>query len=152
MEPIATSGWVARHRLVSETTKRGITIRPLVVVRFVRWFGSRPGEDVDAAPRATPRRLWLLAALGFGVGDVVTTSIGLGMAGVVEANPLLLAAVQPLTLWSMIALKVAVFAGCYAFWKRMPRPHAVGVPLGLALAGFLVTARNVHVLLRASGG
>lgn len=109
----------------------------------------RPSDRPDDA--SATRRLWLLAALGFGVGDVVTTSVGLGTAGVVEANPLLLASLQPLDLVTMVALKVAVFAGCYLFWKRIPDPYAIGVPLGLALSGGLVTAWNVHVLLRAGG-
>jgi len=114
----------------------------------VRSPDIRPVDDVHAVPR----RLWLLAALGFGVGDVVTTAVGLGMVGVVEANPLLLASLRPVTLGTMIALKLAVFAGCYVFWRRLPQPHAVGVPLGLAVVGVLVTARNVHVVVRASGG
>jgi hypothetical protein len=109
----------------------------------VHWHESIPSVDV---PRLDALQLWLVAVLCFGVGDVVTTSIGLGLAGVVEAHPVAGSLFQYPPLGVMVALKSVVFGVCYALWAWTPRPHCLGVPLGLALVGVLVTAWNLHVL------
>lgn len=100
-------------------------------------------------PRLDAEQLWVLAILGFGVGDLVTTSIGLLMPGVVETHPLAAYSFQYTILGSMIVLKGIVFGSCYVLWRRIPRPHCVGVPLGLAAFGVLLTVWNLQVLLRA---
>lgn len=90
---------------------------------------------------------WLVAVLFFGVGDVVTTSVGLGVDGVSETCPV----TRPLVGWygppAFVALKVAAFAGWYALWRALPRPYCAAVPVGLAVLGVALTAWNLHVLL-----
>jgi hypothetical protein len=100
-------------------------------------------------PRGDVVRLWGIALLCFGAGDVVTTTVGLRLAGVVELQPLAARLFRYSTLWGMVILKTAVFSGCYALWRRAPEPYCVGVPLGLATLGVVVVAWNVHILVLA---
>lgn len=96
--------------------------------------------------------LWSIAVLGFGVGDVVTTAVGLRMVGVVELNPVVAGLLGDSLLGPMVAVKLLVLGGGYLLSRRLPRAPAVGVPLGLAALGVTVTAWNVHVVLRAVTG
>lgn len=91
-------------------------------------------------------RLWLFACLGFVVGDIATTSIGLRLDGVTELNPLVADFFAFSVLGTMTVLKVAVLGGSILLWNYLPRPHCRGVPLGLATTGVLVTAWNCVVL------
>lgn len=90
--------------------------------------------------------LWLVAGLGFVVGDMLTTSIGLGFVGVAEMHPIGARLFQYSIVGTMVALKIAVFGGCYLLWKHTPRPHCVGVPLGLAIFGILITFWNLYII------
>jgi hypothetical protein len=93
--------------------------------------------------------LWLIAVLFFGVGDVVTTGIGLDLTGVSEIGPLRSVILRH-GVFAIVGLKLVTFAACYVLWRVVPRPHAVGVPLGLALLGVPVTGWNVAVLVLAT--
>lgn len=112
----------------------------------VAWHASLPAVDIPGKG-ATP--LWVIAVLFFGLGDVVTTSVGLEMVGVVEANPVAAALVERSGVGAIIVQKGAVIGGGYALWVHTPRPYRLGVPLGLALLGVLVTTWNFHVLMAA---
>jgi uncharacterized membrane protein len=105
---------------------------------------------VVSVPRRGAVGLWAVALLCFGAGDVMTTTVGLRMSGVVELHPLAAHLFRDSGLGAMIALKTAVFGGCYLCWKRVPEPHSVGVPLGLAILGVAVVAWNVRVLVLAT--
>lgn len=94
-------------------------------------------------------QLWVIVGVGFVLGDIVTTSIGLGRSGVVESQPIAAHLFQYSVIGTMITLKLAVVGGCYLVWRRVPRPHRVGIPLGLAALGILVTAWNLFVLSQA---
>lgn len=91
--------------------------------------------------------LWGAAILFFGVGDVVTTSIGLAMSGIYEAGPVTGLVIAHHGLIAMVPVKIGVLAGCYALWRFTPHPHRVGVPFGLAMLGVLVVSWNVFVKL-----
>lgn len=91
--------------------------------------------------------LWLLAILLFGVGDVVTTAVGLAGGHLVEVGPLAAPVIDHFGLAALAGLKLAAFAVCVALWRNSRRPSAVGVPLGLVTLGVLVTAWNVMHLL-----
>lgn len=98
----------------------------------------------DASPR-----LWVAAGLLFGLGDMVTTSIGLGLPGVVETNPIAAFFFQHSVLGALVGLKLVAFGSCYALWRLVPKPHSLGIPLGLTLVGGVITGWNLHVLLVA---
>jgi hypothetical protein len=95
--------------------------------------------------------LWLLAVVFFGVGDVVTTSIGLEMASVHEAGPLTSLFLAQYGYAAMIGVKVLVLCGFYFLWRFAPRGYRVGVPLGLAGLGVFVVWWNLLVNLLAVG-
>lgn len=99
--------------------------------------------------RISPPWLWLGAVLFFGVGDVVTTAVGLSVPGVVEADPIARPLLREFGLAALLALKAAAFGACYLGWAIVPRPYCRGVPLGLAGLGLVVTAWNTLVVTSA---
>lgn len=72
---------------------------------------------------------------------------GAGLAVLSETGPL----TAPLVEWFgpgvMVPVKTVPFGECYALWRLVPRPHSVGVPLGLAAPGVSTTCWNLHLLL-----
>lgn len=113
----------------------------------MQWTASLPSTNV---PRLNSSQIWLLAVLSFGVGDIVTTSIGLQTPGVFELNPVAAEFFAQSVVLSIAALKLAVLGAGFAAWKWIPRPHRVGVPLGLGVLGVLVTGWNLHVIAQAT--
>lgn len=99
--------------------------------------------------RITQPWLWMTAVVAFGVGDVVTTTIGLSMAGVHEAGPLTSVFIEQHGLSAMIAVKTTVLGVFYGCWKVMSREYRVGIPLGLTLLGLVVVWWNLMVNLLA---
>jgi len=98
-----------------------------------------------------PAVLWLGSVLFFGVGDVVTTSVGLRMDRVVEAGPVVAPLIEAHGTAAMILLKLGVFGVCCLAYRRVPVPSRLGIPLGLAAWGALVSAWNLLVIARALG-
>ena len=90
-------------------------------------------------------KLWVAAVLFFGVGDVATTAVGLSV-GAVEAHPIVGPFVEAYFLVAMVPLKILAFALCYGLWRLSPPSHRVGVPLGLASVGLIVSVWNVYVI------
>lgn len=109
------------------------------------------GSHVGHADRLHPLSggLWVLTVLFFLVGDVVTTTAGLGVPGVVESNPVVGPTVVLHGLGAMVVLKLATLLVAVVAWRVVPRPHALGVPLGLAALGVTSTAWNAAVVATA---
>lgn len=112
----------------------------------MHWGNSLPSLECRRIDAPT---LWLVGGLFYGVGDVLLTWFGLGVVGVVEANPVVASLTEQNALAAMSALKAATFGGAYVVWKLVPHPQRVGIPLGLAALGVSVTAWNLHVLVFA---
>lgn len=93
--------------------------------------------------------MWVIAICFFGLGDALTTGIGLGLTGVFEANPLLRPLGRDAALLAMAGTKTAILAGSYLVWTRTADPYRTGIPLGLAALGVAVTSWNLQVLVRA---
>ncbi|MEF8822417.1 MAG: hypothetical protein V5A52_09075 [Halovenus sp.] len=91
--------------------------------------------------------LWVTAILFFGIGDLVTTSIGIQASHVSETGTLQEPLLRQFGLVSVPGLKLAVFAGFFACWRLIPRPHNLGVPLALTTVGALVTVWNAVVIV-----
>ena len=95
--------------------------------------------------------LWGLAVLVYGVGDLLSTLVGIRL-GAREGNPLpaalidlapgFLEAALLLTVWK--AVTILAFVG---FAWRLPSEYAVAVPIGLSLIGIAVVGWNASVLL-----
>lgn len=91
--------------------------------------------------------LWVIGVLFFGFGDLLTTIVGLELAGLSEADPIAAMAIRRFGVLGMVGLKLGVFGGCYVLWRYIPRPIDVAVPLGLALLGPLLTGWNLLLLV-----
>lgn len=95
--------------------------------------------------------LWGLAVVVYGVGDLVSTIVGLQL-GATESNPIpaaliefapgFLAVVLVLTLY-----KAATMAAFAAVAWRLPSPYAASIPIGLCLIGVCVVGWNASVIL-----
>ena len=111
--------------------------------------GGGTGERTVNAIRERTRELWLITLVGFVGGDLLTTAVGLSGGGVVEVGPLAVHFIEWFGLGAMIPLKLLALGACLLIWRAVPKPHDVGVPLGLAVFGVLVTAWNAYVLVLA---
>ncbi|MDX1745774.1 MAG: hypothetical protein R3324_07545 [Halobacteriales archaeon] len=103
------------------------------------------GGSIDLLSLYSPH-LWWAALVFFGVGDVVTTAVGLTTGIAAEVGPLVAPVIDAHGILALVALKTAAFAASYQLWRLVPAPHNLGVPLGLAALGVLVTAWNLLVL------
>lgn len=113
---------------------------------YERQAGTAGDDVVDILRSFTPE-LWLTAFVFFVVGDLVTTAVGLFNGGVAEVGPVVAPIMAEHGLLIMVPLKALAIGICYAVWRLVPAPHAVGVPLGLATLGVLVTGWNFGVLV-----
>ncbi len=93
--------------------------------------------------------LWLLAVASFGVGDLVTTAVGLRLSGVVEAGPLVGPLIDRYGVGSLFVLKLLTIAVSYGVWRVLPTTSRVGIPLGLAVLGIVVTGWNTVIVSTA---
>ncbi len=94
--------------------------------------------------------LWGLATIAYGVGDTVTTIIGVDGAGLQESNPLVALALDLGGYGGFAALKIAVFGvllgiAVYHSHRRDYR-HYYWPPLVLIFLGTTLTVWNIAIL------
>lgn len=92
------------------------------------------------------RVLWIGAFVLYGVGDTVTTFVGLSVGGVAEVGPIAGPAMEAAGPGGLLAVKVAIFATFGAFWSLLITPGRAAIPLALTVVGGLVTAWNLLVI------
>ena len=92
-------------------------------------------------------RLWGLALLLFGVGDLVTTVYFIAEFGAIETHPIGGPAIDALGFWALVPLKAIAFGVCYGLYRLSPREYAVGVPIGLILLGAYLSVWNTVISL-----
>lgn len=92
---------------------------------------------------------WQATIVFFVVGDLVTTFAGFQLRQVVEAGPLAAWIVNTHGVMFIVPLKLGVMAAFYGVYCVVPGPHCIGVPLGLAALGLVVTAWNGAVIVAA---
>ncbi|WP_436936209.1 DUF5658 family protein [Halovenus marina] len=92
-------------------------------------------------------QLWVLAVLLYGVGDSVTTVIGLQSEDVTEGGPLALLAIEQAGVGGFLLFKLAFLGICCVTWYLLRTPGRLAIPLALALVGGVVTVWNALVLL-----
>lgn len=90
--------------------------------------------------------LWITAVLFFGIGDMITTFVGLYMEWAVEAGPVASWLINQYGIEMLFLLKVVTFLAFYKFWKLIPDPYNIGIPLGLTILGAEVTVWNISIL------
>jgi hypothetical protein len=105
------------------------------------------GEGTVAILDGATAELWTIALLGFGLGDVATTLVGLSAGHLIEVGPFVAPMINQFGIFALLGLKILSFVVAGLLWWVTPRPHAVGVPLGLATLGVLVTGWNSYLLV-----
>ena len=96
--------------------------------------------------------LWVAAVSTFGIGDVVTTHIGMQQTGVYEAHPLSDLILESTGSGGMVVWKAATILGFYVVSQRyVPEEWRMGVPLGLTILGVLIVWNNLRVIQAAGG-
>jgi hypothetical protein len=96
-------------------------------------------------------RLWFLAAVTYGVGDVVTTIALFGSPRLQEANVVLSTAIQAFGQVGLVGAKLTVFGLCIAvsLWSAHAgdRFGYYFPPTALAVTGAFTTAFNLRLLI-----
>lgn len=107
---------------------------------------SLSAGDSESRPQRLQPELWVVAVAFYGVGDLVTTVIGIRMSGVVEIGPVAGPMLAEYGVEGLLVLKILTIAGGYGVWQLLPAPHRTGVPLGLAVVGMGVTGWNTLIV------
>lgn len=97
-------------------------------------------------------RLWGLALATYGVGDLVTTGLGLKLPEVNESHPVSEAIIDSAGMGGMVGTKMLVLTGFAAGYSIAPEEFRVGIPLGLSLIGSVIVLNNGAVIASAMSG
>lgn len=93
---------------------------------------------------------WIVAVLLYGVGDYVTTVLAVRRADIIEANPAVVALLsdQPGPVGFGL-LKCGALVVCFlGFLSISGSRIAIGVPVGIAALGGVVTLSNTVTIVR----
>lgn len=90
--------------------------------------------------------LWYLAVLAYGIGDTVTTAVGVGLRRVAEAGPVVEGLLAGAGLPGFLAFKLVMLGLFYAAWRALSSPGRAAIPFVLAVVGTGVTAWNCAVI------
>ena len=93
------------------------------------------------------RFLWILAALLYGVGDSVTTVIGLQAEQTSEVGPVALLVLDAAGVAGFLGFKLVFIGVFFVSWYALSTPARVAIPLALVFVGGVVTCWNVVMLL-----
>ncbi|MFB6301455.1 MAG: hypothetical protein ABEH78_01130 [Haloferacaceae archaeon] len=110
----------------------------------------RNGSGIGLLRKIRPH-LWAVAIVFFGIGDTVTTTVGLQAGHIAEVGPVVAPIIQQYGYAAIGLLKLGTLVACYLVYRIIPAPHNLGVPLGLAVLGVLVSGWNAVVLTIALG-
>ncbi|MDZ7746886.1 MAG: hypothetical protein U5K28_10400 [Halobacteriales archaeon] len=100
-----------------------------------------------AALATKQRSIWLVAVASYGVGDLLTTLVGLALGRGSEVGPAAAAALAFAGPVGIVVLKLVSLAAFYGLWRIAPEPGRVAIPLALAMVGTVVTMWNSYVLV-----
>lgn len=90
--------------------------------------------------------LWVLAVVLYGLGDTVTTLVGLESDGVTESGPVALYALGQGGIPGFLLLKIGFIGVCFLAWWAVRTPGRVAIPLALVVVGAVVTGWNLVVI------
>lgn len=94
-----------------------------------------------------PRILWALAIAFYGVGDAVTTLIGIRTEDIAEVGPIALVAMDIAGDAGFLVMKALFIGACFTVWYVLDTPGRVAIPMALIVAGAGITVWNVVMLL-----
>lgn len=85
----------------------------------------------------------------FVLGDLITTLIGLSVSPkIYESNPVIASIIQGNPILILVPIKLLVFGLFYGGYKIVPKPHNLGIMIGLSLLGLGITTYNLTILLK----
>lgn len=92
--------------------------------------------------------LWCIAIMVFGVGDLLTSSLGFGL-GAVEDNPLLgiLMSIFGGSIWLLAIVKGIVLSAVFLLSCKVSRVYSWTIPMSLTCAGMYMLIPNIEVLI-----
>lgn len=91
--------------------------------------------------------LWVLAVVLYGIGDTITTLVGLQSDGATEGGPVALYVLGQGGIPGFLLLKIGFIGVCVLIWWLVRTPGRVAIPLALVVVGAVVTGWNLIVLL-----
>lgn len=106
--------------------------------------------DSPDTPANAERWLWVIAVFTYGVGDTVTTLVGLETGTVAEAGPIAGGFIGAYGAPGFLLLKLCTLALFFVAWYVLRSPSRAAVPLAVAVAGTVISAWNLFVLVSAS--
>jgi hypothetical protein len=108
-------------------------------------------DELLAALADRERELWVAAVLCYGVGDTLTTFVGLSATtgSVAEAGPVAGPFMAAHGHLALLAVKAVIFVGFYLVWLLLRTPGRAAVPLALSVVGATVSLWNIVVILTA---
>lgn len=92
---------------------------------------------------------WKYAVGTFGIGDILTTAVGMSMSNVNEAHPISQAVLGEAGNLGMVAVKAGFLGLSYLAYKKAPEEYRIGIPTGLGILGSYIVVNNLNVLMRA---
>lgn len=99
----------------------------------------------------TYRLLWGALILTWGVGDLLTTALGLHV-GLAEQNPLMVVVLEQSGITGFAVLKAAALVVVYTLWKPLDGEHSRTAPLYLFIFfGAFLTAGNAFTIAMHTG-
>lgn len=110
---------------------------------------SDPESNVYTKLLAHERLLWALAVLAYGIGDSLTTFVGLEVSGVVEAGPIAGPAIEHFGRGGLLLIKGILFTTFATVYAILSTPGRVAIPLALIVVGIAVSAWNSMMIWSA---
>lgn len=89
--------------------------------------------------------LWVVAVLGFGFADTVTTAAGLHV-GAAEVNPFLVGLTSEHGVVGLSGLKGAYLATFAGIYRVVPSPSDLAVPAAVGLVGVGIASWNMVMI------
>ena len=93
------------------------------------------------------RKLWFLAVIFFVITDLVTTMYAITYTPIIEGNPLPATAIDRYGVWILPLIKGIFTGGMYGFYRIIPDPYRIGIPIGLVSIGIPITVWKTYLLL-----
>lgn len=91
--------------------------------------------------------LWVFAVVLYGIGDTITTLVGLHSDGATEGGPVALYVLGQGGIPGFLLLKTGFISVCFLVWWLVRTPGRVAIPLALVVVGAVVTCWNLVVVL-----
>lgn len=93
------------------------------------------------------RVLWGMAIAFYGVGDTITTIIGVRSTGVAEGGPLVLKVLETGGEPAFVLYKILLVGAFFGVWRAVSGPTRDSIPVVLTILGVIVTGWNTYVIL-----